>query len=105
MNERRLSQPQHRFDKAQRTEQGFLEGIVPISRIGVFPYRNDDGTFRFELRHPRDVFDKASLDSFRGMPINVEHEELMDSPEAIARSKVGQIGDSVYADGEMVKAD
>jgi len=104
MNERRLSQPQHRFDKAQRTEQGFLEGIVPISRIGVFPYRNDDGTFRFELRHPKDVFDKASLDSFRGMPINVEHEELMDSPEAIARSKVGQIGDSVYADGELVRA-
>ncbi len=104
MNERRLTIPQHRFDKAQLTDQGFLEGIVPISRIGVFPYRNDDGSFRFELRHPKDVFDKKSLDSFRGLPINVEHEELMDSPEAIARSKVGQIGDTVYADGELVQA-
>ncbi len=104
MNERRLTIPQHRFDKAQLTPQGFLEGVVPISRIGVFPYRNDDGTFRFELRHPKDVFEKKSLDSFRGLPINVEHEELMDSPDAIARSKVGQIGDTVYADGELVQA-
>ena len=85
MNERRITIPQHRFDKATATPQGFLEGVVPISRIGVFPYRNDDGTFRFELRHPKDVFDKKSLDSFRSLPINVEHEELMDSPEAIAR--------------------
>ncbi len=103
MNARRFNNSQHRFDKAEVTAEGFIAGIVPISRIGVFPYRNKDGSLRYELRHPKDVFDKASLDSFKGLPINVEHESLMDSPEAVAQYKVGQLGDSIFADGEVVR--
>lgn len=103
MNGRRYANSQHRLDKAEFTSEGFIAGVVPFSRIGVFPYRNKDGSLRYELRHPKDVFDKKSLDSFQGLPINIEHESLMDSPEAIAQYKVGQIGDSVFADGEFVR--
>jgi hypothetical protein len=103
MNGRRFNNSQHRLDKAEVTAEGFVSGVVPMSKIGVFPYRNQDGSLRYELRHPKDVFDKASLDSFKGLPINVEHESLMDSPEAIEKYKVGQVGDNVFADGELVR--
>jgi hypothetical protein len=103
MNGRRFNSSQYRLDKAAVTAEGFISGVVPFSRIGVYPYRNKDGSLRYELRHPKDVFDKESLDSFRGLPINIEHESLMDSPEAIAQYKVGQIGDNVFADGELVR--
>lgn len=93
-----------RFDRADKTQEGFLQGVVPISRIGVFPYRNQDGSMRYEARLPQHVFSKDSLDSFKGLPVQVEHNAMLDTPEAVGMFKVGQIGDDVHVDGELVKA-
>jgi uncharacterized protein len=101
---KRYGIPEVRLDRAQRTTEGFLQGIVPISKIGVFPYRNQDGTTRYEARLPEDVFAKASIDSFKSKPIQINHPEMLNSPEAIARNKVGHIGDEVYVDGLYVMA-
>jgi hypothetical protein len=59
--------------KMERTPEGFLVGRAVATNIGVFPYQNDDGTLRYELRHPDDVFDPESLASLNGKPLTIDH--------------------------------
>src|SRR5688500_828973 len=92
------------LDRAELTQQGFRQGVVPISKIGVFAYRNKDGTTRWEARLPQHVLSKKAVDSFKCKPIQIDHPEMLDNPDAIARQKIGHIGDEVYVDGEYVMA-
>jgi hypothetical protein len=59
--------------KMERTPEGFLVGRAVATNIGVFPYQNADGTLRYELRHPDDVFDTESLASLNGKPLTNDH--------------------------------
>lgn len=59
--------------KMERTSEGYLRGRAVVTNIGVFPYLNEDGTTRYELRHPDDVFDPESLASLDGKPLTNDH--------------------------------
>ena len=96
-------------------EDGTLTARSIITSIGVFPYRQPDGSIRRELRLPEEVFSKETLDSFNGLPIYVGHRMGKDGLEkdqakrdewavGIARNPVG---DNVYvaSDIQITKED
>lgn len=97
-----------RFDNGtvvsmEKTPEGFLKGIARVTRTGVFTYRNADGTLRRELRHPDEVFSRASLDSMRMIPITNLHpmDKLVNADTAKALS-IGMTGENVIPDGKFV---
>ena len=91
--------------KAARTDEGYIRADAVVTRTGVFQYMNADGTIRRELRHPDDVFEKASLDSMRLIPVTNGHPQvrLVNSDNA-KELIVGSVGESVYVDGQFVMA-
>lgn len=59
--------------KVTRTDEGYLSGAAVITKAGVFKYINPDGSPRFELRHPIDVFNQDSLNTLKMKPITNRH--------------------------------
>jgi hypothetical protein len=92
-----------RLDSSNKTEEGYIDAFVPVTRCGVFPYRNKDGSIRYELRHPKEVFSAKALDTLKMLPIQVEHVEMIDASN-VDRLKVGQVGQEISVDGEVVRA-
>lgn len=107
MNGRRFAKCDFRLDRAERTQEGYLQGLVPVTGCGVFPYRNVaddgswDGTWRQELRHPDHVHAKESLDSLRMLPAQVEHVAML-GPENIDSLKVGHLGENYQVSDDGV---
>lgn len=58
---------------AVRLDNGFLKAPMTLTRVGVFKYRNADGSERRELRLPEEVFSKESMASFELVPFLDEH--------------------------------
>jgi hypothetical protein len=54
-----------------RTAEGFLSGHAIVTSIGVFTYRNADGSTSRELRLPEEVFDSESLASMKLKPVSM----------------------------------
>jgi len=103
-----------RFDRSElrkgsaiRTDEGYIRADAIVTRTGVLPYRNNDGTTRLELRHPDEVFSKASLDSLKMVPVTNSHptsgNRLVNSENALAL-QIGAVGEQVYPDGKYVMA-
>lgn len=94
-------------EPAVRNEDGFLRARAVLTRVGVFEYQNGDGTVRRELRHPDDVFDPASLESLRMVPVTnghpdrVEHGGLVTSDNARELQR-GHIGEDIEQDAYYV---
>lgn len=94
MNGKRFSKVDYRLDRAERHPDGYLQGVVPVTRPGVFPYRNDDGSLRYEFRPPEEVHHPESLKSLQLCPAQVEHVAMLDAGN-IDQYKVGHLGDAV----------
>lgn len=68
-----------RFDASQLdtkfeiTPEGYLQGVATVTRCGVFPYVVKDGTIRYELRRPDEVFRADSLATLLMKPMTNEH--------------------------------
>lgn len=75
-----------RFDtaplKATSTREGFITDTPILTRTGVFPYRNPDGSTRLEFRPPEEVFHADSLASLKGKPITDGHPGLVTARNA-----------------------
>lgn len=90
-------------------EDGTLTARSIITSIGVFPYRQPDGSIRRELRLPEEVFSKETLDSFNGIPIYVGHRVGKDGLEKDQAKRdewaVGiacnPVGDNVYVASDI----
>lgn len=85
-----------RYDAGQATftptPSGGLRGPANLTRIGVFSYRNPDGTIRRELRHPDDVFHADSIASLEDAPLTAGHpKEGMVTPENYQRLSIGHV--------------
>ena len=97
-----------RFDrtelKAIRTDEGFILDTPAITRCGVFPYRNADGTMRYELRHPDDVFKQDSLDSIKGKPVTAMHHGMINNGNSVGVT-VGAVMSAGRQDGDNVTAE
>jgi uncharacterized protein len=77
-----------------KTPEGFLSGRACVTNIGIFPYRLDDGSIQYELRHPDDVFAQESMDSLKLKPMTNDHPPEMLNPENVKKYQVGNLGDN-----------
>lgn len=59
--------------KATKTPEGFVQDSPILSRVGIFDYRQPDGTVRKEYRPAEEVFHADHLASIAGKPITDEH--------------------------------
>ena len=57
----------------KKTPEGFVKATVAVTSIGVFTYRNPDGTTRRELRLPEEVFKQDSMDTLALKPMTLLH--------------------------------
>ena len=95
----------------QRTHDGFLQGRAAVTNIGVFPYPQADGTVRFELRHPDEVFDPESIKTLDGKPLTNDHPLEGVKPTTSKNLQVGSISAPgadpyrVYANVSITDAD
>lgn len=87
---------------AEKTDEGFLVARAPVTSIGVFSYRNPDGSERRELRLPEEVFNSDSLASLRLKPLTLLHPEEAVTPENIEALQVGSVGSDVTTDSYRV---
>jgi hypothetical protein len=85
--------------KTTFTDEGFLRTEAVITRTGVFPYKQGDGSIILEFRPPNEVFSIETLDSMKMMPITNEHpvDKLVNSQTAKALS-VGYVGETITSE-------
>ncbi len=85
--------------RTEKLPTGFLRGEAHVTRVGVFTYRNADGSLRRELRHPDDVFHPDSLRSLALAPITLGHPAEAVTSKNAKGLAVGAVG------GEVARAD
>ncbi|HCR1965782.1 TPA: DUF2213 domain-containing protein [Enterobacter kobei] len=94
-----------RFDvgelSASVNEDGYLEDVPVVGRVGIQLYRNPDGSVRRELRPPEEVFNADSLASFKGKPITLGHPGAVNSRNS-RKHQVGTMLDVGRKDGSNV---
>ncbi|MCL2609655.1 MAG: DUF2213 domain-containing protein, partial [Treponema sp.] len=85
------------------TDEGFFQGRAIVTSVGVFTYKNDDGSTTRELRPPEEVFAAATLDSMKGKPVVNDHPNEKVTPENAGKYQVGSIGTdpSSWIDGHI----
>lgn len=91
--------------QASLTEEGYLMDRPILTTVGIFEYRNDDGSIRRELRLPEEVFDLESLASYKGKPIIITHDAGLVDKDNVAQEGIGTILTEGYRDGDNVRAE
>ena len=93
------------LDSTYWTDEGYLIDSPIVTTVGVFEYKNPDGTKRRELRRPEDVFDPESLASFLGKPVLFTHAAgLVDKTNA-SKENIGTITSIGREEGDNVRCD
>lgn len=87
------------------TPEGYLRDRPILTSIGIFEYRNPDGSIRRELRLPDEVFDAESLRSYQGKPIIITHDAGLVDKDNVSREQIGTILTEGYRSGNDVRAD
>ena len=87
------------------TEEGYLRDRPILTRCGIFEYTNPDGSVRRELRLPEDVFEPASLASYKGKPIIITHDAGLVDKDNVHDEIIGTILSEGYRSGDDVRAD
>lgn len=96
--------------KAKKTSQGFLQVPANLSRIGIFSYRNFDGSSRKELRLPEEVFNTRALATLKSAPVTLDHpkegmEYVMVNPNNSKKFSVGVLSENIKTDEQFISAD
>lgn len=109
---RRRDRTQVKVDKLRTRDDGSVIVDASIGRVGVLPYRQSDGSTRFEFRPPEEVGATESLKSFELRPVTFfDHPEQMlavddtNDTDAIKDHLTGFTGSSVTFDGERVNTE
>lgn len=94
-----------RLDAVERTPQGGIRVKATLTRVGVFPYLQPDGSVRREYRAPEDVFHPDALASLRGAPVTNMHPPngRVDSSDWTTKA-IGHVGEDVQVEGQAVSA-
>jgi hypothetical protein len=77
-----------------RTTEGFLTGRAIVTSVGVFTYKNKDGTTSRELRLPEEVFGRDSLETLLLKPVCMGHPKEKVTPENVAKYQIGSLGNN-----------
>ena len=89
--------------KAVITKEGFLRvDAAPVTRIGIFKYRNLDGTPKNMLRLADDVFDRQSLDTMKMIPITNGHPNKFVDAKNSKDLQIGSTGENITHDDNYV---
>jgi len=93
-----------RLDKIEEMPQGYLRAPANATRVGIFVYKNADGSKRRELRLPEEVFKEDSLVTLAGVPLVNNHppEQLLNL-ENTKKYLVGYTGTEVNHDDKFLK--
>jgi hypothetical protein len=75
-----------------------------VTSVGIFEYKNSDGSIRRELRLPEHVFDEESLASYEGKPVIITHDAGRVDKDNVDDEIVGTILSKGYRDGDNVRA-
>lgn len=92
-------------DRTYFTEEGYLVDHPVLTSVGIFEYRNPDGTVRRELRLPEHVFAENSLKTYRGKPVIITHSAGKISKDNVDQEQIGTILSDGYQDGDDVRAE
>lgn len=92
-------------DQTYYTDEGYLVDHPVVTTCGVFEYKRPDGSIERELRLPEDVFDKKSLDSYKGKPIIITHDAGEVDKENVHTEQIGTIMSAGYRDGDNVRCE
>ncbi len=92
-------------EKTYFTDEGYLIDHPILTSVGIFEYKNSDGSVRKELRLPEHVFKKESLQSYRGKPIIVTHSAGVVDKDNVEDETIGTILSDGYQDGGDVRAE
>lgn len=74
----------------EKTPEGFVKATVAVTSIGVFTYRNQDGTTRRELRLPDEVFKQDSMDTLALKPLTLLHPTKEQTPDSLLNPETAQ---------------
>jgi hypothetical protein len=88
----------------EELSNGYLRASGVLGRIGVLVYHTAEGTERRELRLPDEVLSDASLGSFQGAPLTLEHPPVMLDVSNTRHYQVGSVLQP-RTDGERLIAD
>lgn len=88
----------------KKTDEGFYHGIACVTNIGVFPYLLPDGSIRYELRLPEEVFHPDSLETLKGKPLTDDHPTVAVDPTNVQALGVGAVGTEPSHDDQCVYA-
>lgn len=86
------------------TPEGYLIDHPILTRVGIFEYKNPDGSIRRELRLPEEVFAPESLASYKGKPVILTHEAGMIDSDNVQQEHIGTILSEGIQDGDNVRA-
>lgn len=93
----------------RRTGSGALVVPARVTRVGVFVYREADGTERREARLPEEVFSRDAMASLEAAPLTFEHPARPVSPETWKAVSVGSVDDpevdGIYVSAEVIVSD
>lgn len=87
---------------------GTITGKPIVTNIGVFVYKNPDGTITRELRPPEEVFKDESLDSLKSIPVTNSHPDPKKHKDGLVNNQnrkdlqVGMTGNDVEHDAYAV---
>jgi len=92
-----------RLPSARMTKEGYIRADAVVTRVGVFLYRNADGSERRELRLPDEVFNKDSLESMKMIPVTNTHPQgrFVDADNA-KDLQIGTTGETITHDAKFV---
>lgn len=90
--------------KFEKDSDGSVVGKAAVTNVGVFSYRQADGTMRRELRPPEEVFEDASLASLKNVPLTNEHPVGGVTEQNLRDVKVGSLGTTIEKDSYRVYA-
>lgn len=88
------------------TPQGFYRVDAHVARAGIYEYRNDDGSTRYELRPHSEVMDPEALASYDAAPVTIEHPpENEITSDNVRKYEVGTVSGRATPDDDHVRAD
>lgn len=90
--------------KSHIDNNGWLRADATIARTGIQKYQKADGSTYCELRLPEEVFSKESMDSFSMVPVTDGHPSEPLNSENTKLHQVGQIGENIEKDGNLLRA-
>lgn len=90
--------------EAYFTSEGYLIDRPILTSTGIFEYIKPDGSVRYELRLPEEVFAEESLASYQGKPVIITHEAEYVTKDNVQSEAIGTILSKGYQDGSDVRA-